>query len=510
MALGTQEHAETQQHPREAAELPANPAVVIIGGGFSGLGMAIQLERAGMHDFVVLEKAGDIGGTWRDNTYPGAGCDVPSHLYSYSFEPNSAWSTAYARQDEIQDYLEHCVRKYELDPHLRFHTEVTAAEFDEAAGEWRVSTRGPDGEARTLTSNAVVFGIGALHQPAYPDIPGTDRFRGKCFHSADWDHDYDLRGKRVAVIGTGASAIQFVPELAEQVDTLHLFQRTPPWVLPKMDRTFSARERRLLAALPRMRWLYRSALYWQMEARVLGFLGHTRIMKAAERMAKRHIRRNISDPALQEAVTPSYTMGCKRVLISNDYYPALDRSNVEVVTDGIQEIREHSVVSRDGTERPVDAIIYGTGFHVTDAFDHLDLTGRGGKRIQDAWRDGMQAYLGITVTGFPNMFLLLGPNTGLGHNSMIFMIEAQIRYVLQCLRLLDRENASHLDVRPAVQEGFNQRMRQKMGKTVWVTGGCDSWYLDSQGRNSTLWPGSTLTYWLRTKRLNPADYELRA
>lgn len=510
MAQGVQGQGERQQHRKAASDSAADPAIVIVGGGFSGLGMAIQLKRAGMHDFVVLEKAGDIGGTWRDNTYPGAGCDVPSHLYSYSFEPNAAWSTAYARQEEIWDYLEHCARKYDLKPHLTFDTEVTGAEFDEGTGEWRISSRLATGEEHTLTCKAVVFGTGALHQPAYPDVPGIDRFQGKSFHSADWDHDYDLDGKRVAVIGTGASAIQFVPQLAGQVAQLHLFQRTAPWVLPKMDRTFSERERRLFRALPRVQWLYRSALYWQMESRVLGFLGHTRIMKAAERLAKRYIRRNISDPAVQEAVTPSYTMGCKRVLVSNDYYPALNRSNVEVVTGGVQEIREHSVVSRDGTERPVDAVIFGTGFHVTDAFDHLHLTGREGKRIQDAWRDGMQAYLGITVAGFPNMFLLLGPNTGLGHNSMIFMIEAQIRYVMQCLRLLDREDASHLDVRPAVQEGFTHRVQQKMGKTVWLTGGCDSWYLDSQGRNSTLWPGSTLEYWLRTKRLDPTDYELRA
>lgn len=495
-----------REQGRESTAGSASPAIVIVGSGFSGLGMAIQLKKSGVHDFVVLEKASDLGGTWRDNTYPGAGCDVPSHLYSYSFEPNPAWSTSYARREEIFDYLKHCATKYALWPHLRFDTEVVGAEFHEDAGEWRITTA----DGQSLRPKAVVFGIGALHQPAYPDVPGIERFQGTAFHSAEWDTEYDLEGKRIAVIGTGASAIQFVPEITPQVEQLHIFQRTPPWVLPKADHPVSTRKQRLFGRLPSAQWLYRSLLYWQMEGRIVGFLGHERVMHAAEKLAKRHIRDNISDPALRRAVTPDYTMGCKRVLISNDYYPAIDRSNVDVVSDGVAEVREHSVVGRDGVERPVDAIIFGTGFHVTDAFDHLRLTGRGGAKIQDAWRDGMEAYLGVTVAGFPNMFLLLGPNTGLGHNSMIFMIEAQIRYVLQCLRLLEREGASHLDVRPGVQERFNARVQEKMAKTVWVTGGCDSWYLDSSGKNSTLWPGSTLTYWLRTKRLNPADYELHA
>lgn len=492
--------------PGQAGDLPHHRAIVIVGSGFSGLGMAIQLKRSGMHDFVILEKASELGGTWRDNTYPGAGCDVPSHLYSYSFEPNPAWSSAYARQDEIWEYLEHCASKYRLWPHLCFDTEVVGAEFDDAAGEWSVTT----GHGQTLSAAAVVFGIGALHQPAYPNIPGTERFRGTTFHSAQWDPDCDLDGKRVAVVGTGASAIQFVPEIAPKVEQLSLFQRTPPWVLPKADHPVSARTQRLFSNLPSLQWLYRSMLYWQMESRVAGFIGNSRLMHAAQQLARRHIRRNISDPELRQAVTPDYTMGCKRVLISNDYYPALNRSNVDVIPQEVAEVREHSVVTRDGSEHPVDVLIFGTGFHVTDAFDHLHVTGKDGAKIQDAWRDGMEAYLGVSVAGFPNMFLLLGPNTGLGHNSMIFMIEAQIRYVLQCLRLLEREGASHLDVRPSVQRRFNEWIQHKMSKTVWVTGGCDSWYLDSSGKNTTLWPGSTLTYWLRTRRLNPADYELRA
>lgn len=496
-----------RQQLRGRAEPSAgtDPATVIIGAGFSGLGMAIQLKRAGRHDFIVLEKATGLGGTWRDNTYPGAGCDVPSHLYCYSFEPNPSWSTAYARQSEIRDYLEHCATEYGLRPHLRFDTEVVAAEFDDGAGEWRVTTR----RGHTIRCRVVIFAVGALHQPAYPVLPGADRFRGAAFHSAGWDHSYDLNRKRVAVIGTGASAVQFVPEIAPLVDRLHLFQRTPPWVLPKADRAIGAGQQRLFRRAPLAQWLYRVARYWQMESRVLGFVGHSRVMAVTQRVAERHIRRAVRDPALQEALTPDYTMGCKRVLISNDYYPALNRPNVDVATDGVGEVREHSIVTGNGTEHPVDAIIYATGFHVTDAFDHLTLRGRRGLRIQDAWASAMQAYLGMTVAGFPNMFLLLGPNTGLGHNSMIFMIEAQIRYVLQCLRLLERDGVRQLEVRPPVQQAFQRRIQERMRRTVWVTGGCDSWYLDANGTNSTLWPGSTLTYWLRTRRLNPSDYHVR-
>ncbi|KWX02931.1 Cyclohexanone monooxygenase [Carbonactinospora thermoautotrophica] len=482
-----------------------DPAVVIVGAGFAGLGMAIQLKRAGVEGFVVLEKADEVGGTWRDNRYPGCACDVQSHLYSYSFEPNPAWSRMFAEQQEIWDYLKHCAEKYRITPHIRFGTELVGAEYDDATGTWRVRTnRG------AITTRALVLATGPLHQPAYPDIPGIDRFRGKAFHSAEWDHGYDLAGKRVAVIGTGASAIQFVPRIAPRVDRLHLFQRTPPWILPKPDRSISPLEQRLFRAVPALQRLYRSAIYWTLEARILGFTVHPRLMKLAEAVARQHLRRQVPDPELRRKLTPDYTIGCKRILISNDYYPALTRPNVELVTDGIAEIREHAVVTRDGVERPVDAIIYGTGFHVIDAFDHLDIVGRDGLKLREAWSGGVEAYLGVTVAGFPNLFFLLGPNSGLGHSSMVFMIEAQVRYVLQALRPLLRGDARAVDVRADVQATFNQRLQARLREAVWGIGGCRSWYLDENGVNRALWPGSTAEYWLRTRRLKPAEYRIEA
>jgi cation diffusion facilitator CzcD-associated flavoprotein CzcO len=465
--------------------------------------MAIQLKRAGVHDFVILEKADDVGGTWRDNTYPGCACDVQSDLYSFSFRLNPSWSRTYSEQQEIWDYLRDCADEYGLRQHIRFGTEVTGAEFDEEAGHWRVAT----GDGETITASAVVLGVGSLHWPKVPDIPGVDRFKGTAFHSAQWDHDYDLAGKRVAVIGTGASAIQFVPRIAAQVASLHVFQRTPPWIIPKPDRAVSPREQRIHRQFPVTQRLRRSAIYWQLESRALGFM-NPKLMKAVEGVAKRHICRQLTDPHLRTAVTPDYTMGCKRILPSNDYYPALNRPNVELLADGIAQVREHSIVTRSGREVEIDAMIFGTGFHVTDGYRHLDVVGRGGLKMQDAWRSGPETYLGITVTGFPNLFFLLGPNTGLGHNSVVFMIESQLRYVMQCLRPLLAGRASAVEVRPSAQEAFNWDIQQQLRGAVWNAGGCHSWYLDENGVNRTLWPGFSWRYWLRTRRVRTEDYHV--
>lgn len=480
----------------------SNVQVVIIGSGFAGLGMAIGLKRAGVHDFVVLEKAGDVGGTWRENTYPGCACDVQSHLYSFSFELNPSWSRMFAEQPEIHDYLRHCADKYGVRPHIRFHSEVVAAEFDESTDTWRVSTR----DGHTVTARVVVAGLGPLHVPAYPDIPGIERFQGVSFHSARWNHDYDLTGKRVAVIGTGASAVQFVPRIAPQVAQLHLFQRTPPWILPKPDRTIGPVEQRLYRRFPILQRLFRSAIYWQLETRVLGFAVTPKLMRAAERMARRHIERQIPDPELRKAVTPTYTMGCKRVLISNDYYPALTRDNVELVTTGIREVREHSVVTRDGVEREVDAIIYGTGFKVGDT-SSVRIVGEDGVELNELWRrEGMQAHLGTVIAGFPNFFMLVGPNSGLGHNSIVFMIEAQVDYILQCLRLMRERGATRIGVRHAVQRAFNQAIQHKLRDAVWSSG-CQSWYLDADGVNRVLWPGSVAEYEKAMTKPELIDYE---
>jgi cation diffusion facilitator CzcD-associated flavoprotein CzcO len=482
-------------------------SVVIIGTGFSGLGMAIQLKQAGRHDFVILEKAQDVGGTWRDNTYPGCACDIPSHLYSFSYEQNPEWSRLYAGQREIWDYLRICADKHNLREHIRFGVKVTGAVFDDDSKRWTVRTEGGD----TYTADAMVAGIGALHIPSVPDLPGMERFQGESFHSAEWNHDYDLTGKRVAVIGTGASAIQFVPEIAKQVDKLTLFQRTPAWVMPKADRPVSKVEKTLFRNLPATQWLRRTALFWALDSRALAFTFNPKLMKFASKPVRKQIKEQVHDPELRRKLTPDYTMGCKRVLISNDYYPTFNRPNVDLVTEGVTEVREHSVVTADGAEHEVDAIIFGTGFHVTDAFDYLDIKGRNGVDLTSQWREkGLETYLGIGVAGFPNLFFLLGPNTGLGHNSVVLMIEAQARYVLQCLGLLATHDVAAMDVRPAPQRRFNLEIQRKLRKGVWSVGGCTSWYLDSAGVNRTVWPGFVWQYVLRTRKVELADYELLA
>ncbi|MGN6103785.1 MAG: flavin-containing monooxygenase [Kofleriaceae bacterium] len=478
----------------------AELAAIVVGAGFSGLCAGIQLKRAGIHDFVILEKADRVGGTWRDNTYPGAACDIPSHLYSYSFEPNPQWSRAYGGQPEILAYLERCADKYGLRPHLHFDARVVRATFDDATGTWTVETH--DGVVRT--SRALLLGNGALHLPAIPELPGLASFRGKTFHSARWDHGHDLTGERVAVIGTGASAIQFVPQIAPRVDQLHVFQRTPPWIVPKRDRPIGDREQWLLEHLPGAHWLRRTGLYWLFESRVLGFAFAPKINQLAERLVLAHLRRSIPDPALRARLTPSYRMGCKRVLISNDYYPALARPNVELVTDGIQAIEPTGIRTADGRLREVDTIIFGTGFRVVDYVSAMSIVGRGGVDLNTVWHESVRNYLGITVSGFPNLFLLMGPNTGLGHNSMVFMIEAQARYAVDAIRAMHRRGLASIEVRPEVEQAFRSEMSRKLSSTVW-TAGCSSWYMAPDGE-VLLWPGFTFDYWLRTRRVALRDF----
>ncbi|MFG1703689.1 flavin-containing monooxygenase [Nonomuraea sp. M3C6] len=478
-------------------------SLVIIGSGFAGIGMAIKLKEAGYHDFVILEKAGELGGTWRDNTYPGCACDVPSHMYSYSYELNPDWSRMFSPQEEIWDYMRSCADKYGITPHIRYGKQVVALEYDDAKRDWSVTTD----DGATIRTNAVVSAIGALHIPKFPEISGREAFRGPAFHSAEWDHSVDLTGKRVAVIGTGASAVQFVPQLAPIVSELTVFQRTPPWIHPKPDFAFSAGMRKILR-LPGMARTMRGGIYWALESRALGFVVDPRLMKVHELLALRHLEAQVPDPALRRELTPDYVIGCKRLLISSDYYPALTRENVSLVTDGIAEIREHSIVDAAGVEHEVDVIVYGTGFKVVDALADQRIVGRGGLKIQDAWQDGIEAYYGITTAGFPNLFFLLGPNTGLGHNSVVFMIESQVRYVMDCLRLLSRTQARAIDVRPGAQRAFNRRLHERLDPLVWNAGGCKSWYLDEHGVNRTIWPGFTFEYWARTRKVKPGAYEL--
>jgi len=476
--------------------------VAIIGTGFAGLGMAIRLQKAGVSSFTLFEKAGSVGGTWRDNTYPGAACDIPSHLYSFSFEPNPRWSTMYGKQEEILAYLEHCASKYEIAPHIRFNTALQGARFDEATGVWTLELS----DGTTTRARAVVSGTGGLSRPKRPAIEGIEDFQGSMFHSACWEHDHDLTGKRVAVIGTGASAIQIVPNLAQRVGQLHLFMRSAPWVVPKGDRPIGPREQRLYELLPPVQWLFRSALYWSHEIRALFFVKYPQVLKHIQPLAEKYLASVVADPELRAQLTPDYTIGCKRVLLANDYYPALQRDNVEVVTAGIDKITARGIVGDDGVEREVDVIVLCTGFNAADDAAPFPVSGIGGLDLAQSWRDGAEAFLGTTVSGFPNLFLLVGPNTGLGHNSMIFMIESQLNYVMSCLRTLRRRKLRYMDVRPDVQSRFNQTLHSRLAGTVWMSG-CSSWYQAENGKVTTLWPGFTVEYRVRTMRVNARHYD---
>ncbi|HXJ48630.1 MAG TPA: NAD(P)/FAD-dependent oxidoreductase [Candidatus Acidoferrum sp.] len=476
--------------------------VAIIGSGFSGLGMAIRLKQSGREDFVIRERASDLGGTWRDNTYPGCQCDVESNLYSYSFAPSPTWSRTYAPQAEIWEYLRTCAERFGLGEHIRYQHEVQSAAWDESAARWRIeTTRGP------FSADVLVAAVGPLSEPSIPAIPGLDEFPGPHFHSAAWNHDVDLTGKRVAVIGTGASAIQLVPRIQPRVAQLHLFQRTPPWVLPHRDRPVRAAARALYRAVPGWQRLVRYGVYWSRELFVRPFMKPSP-NSLPERLARGHLEKQVADPGLRARLTPRYAIGCKRILISNDYYPAIQKSNVELVTDDIREVRGRRIVTADGNEREVDVIVLATGFRVTEMPFAQRVTGREGRRLADQWSGSPSAYRGTAVAGFPNLFFLLGPNTGLGHTSVLVMVEAQLRYVLGCLRHLERSGMASLEVRREAQDAFNADVQLRLRDTVWNAGGCRSWYLDPTGRNTTIWPGTTWPFVRRLRRFDPAAYRL--
>ena len=477
--------------------------VAIIGAGFSGLGLAIRLKQAGIEDFVLIDRADEVGGTWQANTYPGCQCDVPSHLYSFSFAPNPNWSRTYSRQPEIWDYLRDLARRHDLHPHIHFGHELSGAAWDDEQQRWRVETsRG------AWTAQVVVDATGPLSQPQVPRIPGLRRFEGTMFHSANWDHDHDLTGERVAVIGTGASAIQFVPRIAERVGQMHVFQRTAPWILPHTDRPTTRAERRLYRALPVAQKAVRAAVYLARESYALGFAKDQRLMKGAEQIALAHLRKQVRDPELRAKLTPQFRLGCKRVLLSNDWYPALARPDVELVTGAIKAIRGRSIVLADGSEREVDTIILGTGFHVTDPPTAQLVRGRDGRTVAETLATGIQAYLGTTMSGLPNFFKLIGPNTGLGHNSMVYMIESHLRYVMDALRVMDEQQITTFEIRPEAMKAYNEQVQSMMPGTVWSSG-CASWYLDAEGRNSTIWPDYTFRFRHRTRRFDTRPYALR-
>ncbi|RQQ45824.1 alpha/beta hydrolase fold domain-containing protein [Burkholderia stagnalis] len=484
-----------------AAAAAAPLAAIIIGAGFAGIGMAIALQREGMHDFVILERAHDVGGVWRDNSYPGAACDVPSHLYSFSFEPNPRWSRTFAPQAEIHAYLQHCARKYGLARHLRFGAEVRHARYDEPHALWRVTLA----DGTELSAALLVSGTGQLSRPALPTLPGMETFRGHAFHSAHWDHAYPLAGKRVAVVGTGASAIQFVPAIAGAVKSLTVFQRSPAYLMPRPDRPYRRWEQALFRRLPWAMKLHRAAIYLRYESRAIAFTRLNGLMDVAVgRPFRKLLARQVPDAALRERLTPDYPIGCKRILLSSDYLAAIARPNVELVTQGIRRVTEHGIETADGTHHPVDAIVYGTGFAATEFLSPMRITGRGGLDLNDAWRRGAQAYLGMTVPGFPNFFMLYGPNTNLGHNSIVYMLESQIAHVMRCVRAMRQAGASAIDVDAGRYRRYNVHVQQRLAGSVWS--GCKSWYVDASGHNSTNWPGFTLTYRWLARRSGLAAY----
>ncbi len=482
---------------------PRHHEVAIVGSGFSGLCAAINLRKAGIDDFVIFERGDSIGGTWRDNTYPGCHCDVPSYLYSFSFEPGR-WSRKFGSQPEIREYLEHCTDKYDIRRHVELEQAIVALEYDEGKGIWRGETE----SGRQFTARSVIAAGGGLSNPAIPDIAGLDTFEGETWHSAQWNHDCDLRGKRVAVIGTGASAIQFVPAIQPEVGELHLFQRTAPWVLPKPDRPFKKWERFLLESVPPLARLYRFLIYWTLELRLIGFLKNVKLMDQVRKFGLAHIRRSIRDPELRQLVAPDFTPGCKRILMSNDYYQSLDQPNVALTNAGVAEIRPHAVVTGDGREIPVDVIIFGTGFKVHDHAGKIDIVGRGGRTLKAVMNESAEAYLGTTVHGFPNLFVATGPNTGLGHTSLLYMIEAQVHYMLQCIRKIRDNGLARFEVKKDVQDAYNAELQKKLAGSVWATG-CKSWYLDDNGHNTTLYPDYTFRFRAATRHLDLSAYDTR-
>ncbi|HTO71842.1 MAG TPA: NAD(P)/FAD-dependent oxidoreductase [Myxococcota bacterium] len=480
-----------------------SPSVLILGAGVSGLCTGIQLRKAGIHSFTILEKSGKVGGTWFENVYPGAACDVPSHFYCYSFEPNPDWSHKFSGQAEIREYLERTAQKYGIVPHIRFGTEVAAASFDERAGKWRVRTTGGE----ELLADVLVSGCGQLNRPRVPDLPGLGEFEGKSFHSARWDETYDMTGKNVVVVGNGASAIQFIPKLAAVAKHVTILQRSPNWVVPRGDYAYSERAKRFFRVFPALARLYRWFFYWQLEKNYMAFGSEGYWAGWFHKGALAYLEASISDPELRRKLTPDYRVGCKRILIDDDFYPSLTRPNVSVVTSPIERIERDAVRTADGARHPADALVLATGFQATSFLAPIQIEGLGGKKLEEVWRGGAEAHLGLTVAGFPNFFMMYGPNTNLGHNSIIFMIECQVSYTVKCIQELARRGLAYMDVKPQVMQAFNEELQRDLEKSAWAAG-CKSWYKTASGKVTNNWSDFTVAYWWRTRRPDFAKFNL--
>jgi len=483
--------------------VPRHVPVLIVGTGFSGIGAAIRLAAAGRMDYLVIERAGDLGGTWRDNTYPGAACDVQSQLYSFSFALSAEWSRIYPGQQEIQDYLRRTAQKFGVIERIVFDCALTSAHWDKKRRTWVVATT--RGE---YTAKILVTAFGGLSEPRVPEISGIEHFRGEIFHTARWDHGTDLRGKRVAVIGTGASAVQVIPQIAQPTAHLDVFQRSAPWIIPRGDRAYSARERTAFRHFPGWQRLLRGAMYGRREINTAAFCYAPRVLQLVSRRSTHHLHRQIPDTKLRQQLTPNYIMGCKRVLLSDDYYPTFNRENVSLITAGIDRVDQRGIVTLDGRLREVDVIVMATGFRATDSPAADLITGADGRTLGNQWRvSGQQAYKGTTMAGFPNLFMLIGPNTGVGTTSMIYMIESQLNYLIDALRTMDRHELATVEVRKQVQDRFNSALQRRMHRTVWASG-CRSWYLDATGRNTTLWPNFGFVFRAITRRFDVHSYRV--
>jgi cation diffusion facilitator CzcD-associated flavoprotein CzcO len=476
--------------------------VAIVGAGFGGLGMAIRLKQEGIEDFVLVERGPDVGGTWWANSYPGCQCDIPSNLYSFSFASYD-WDRAYPMRDQILDYLRGCARRFDILGHTRLGCELLGATWVADEQRWELETS--DGR---LAARVLVAAPGLLSEPSTPALPGLERFEGNAFHTAGWDHSDDLSGKRVALIGAGATAVQVVPNIQPRLAKLHLFQRTPPWVIPHLDHPIRPRLRELYKRVPALQRLSRAGIYALRETFVPGITRDRRLLKGQAALARMHLRQQVPDPELRRRLTPDYHIFCKRIILSNDWYPAIQAPNVNIVSSGVREVRERSVIDEDGVEREIDTLIFATGFKPAELPIAERIHGRDGRSLAEVWDGSPQAYLGTTVTGFPNLFLFYGPNLNLGHSSIVYMLESQTNYALDALRTMRTRGAAELEVRSEAQDAYNEEIQERLARTVWNTGGCGSWYFDRNGRNSIQWPGFTFEFRRRTRRFDAAAYRL--
>jgi cation diffusion facilitator CzcD-associated flavoprotein CzcO len=473
-----------------------------VGAGFGGLGMAIRLKQEGIDDFVLLERSAEVGGTWWANSYPGCQCDIPSNLYSFSFARHD-WDRAYPMRDQILEYLRDCARRFGVLPHTRLSCELLGATWSAEQQHWELDTSNGRLAARVL-----VAAPGLLSEPWSPALPGLDRFKGNAFHTARWDHDDDLSGRRVALLGSGATAVQVVPNIQPLLAKLHLFQRTPPWVVPHFDHPVRPRLRELYRRVPALQGLSRAVIYAMRESFVPGLTRDQRGLQLQKALARAHLRRQVPDPELRRRLTPDYEIFCKRIILSNEWYPAIQAPNVDIVSSGVKEVREHSIVDNAGTEREIDTLIFATGFRPAELPIAQRIRGREGRSLADVWAGSPQAYLGTTISGFPNLLLFYGPNLNLGHSSIVYMLESQTNYALDALSTMRKSGAAEFEVHAGAQDAYNEEIQERLARTVWNNGGCGSWYFDSTGRNSIQWPGFTFEFRRRTRRFDAAAYRL--